>query len=321
MPPERRRMGPRTRARAGASGCAVGIARRICAIRRRQPGHDFQARGTTTRSITTIRSADYSPRLDCARSKDGRIRRRRPSIERRSRSSATRSRATSSGRGSHRPAGRAGSWTTRTDHHRRRLRRDHRAPPRAAFADDLPADARHPGSEDGHSRQQCAGSFDSVGAQRASPDRSARASGNPPVSDGLQEQLAEPRTLATLAGALAGIALALAVVGLYGVTAFVVGQRSQEISVRVALGARGRDIMRLLLGDSLRPVMFGLAGGVFAALLGSRVFARTLYGVGSADPIAFGAAVLVLLTAAVTAVIVPTRRAAAVDPASVLRQL
>jgi predicted permease len=142
-----------------------------------------------------------------------------------------------------------------------------------------------------------------------------------PVSAGLQEQLAEPRTLATLAGALAGIALALAVVGLYGVTAFVVGQRSQEISVRVALGASGRDIMRLLLGDSLRPVMFGLFGGVFVALLGGRVFAGTLYGVGSADPIAFGAAVLVLLTAAVAAVIVPTRRAAAVNPATVLRQL
>jgi predicted permease len=142
-----------------------------------------------------------------------------------------------------------------------------------------------------------------------------------PVSDGLQEQLAEPRTLASLAGALAGLALALAVVGLYGVTAFVAGQRSQEIGVRVALGATGRDIMRLLLGDSLRPVMFGLFGGVFVALLGGRVFAGTLYGVGSADPVAFGAAVLVLLTAAVAAVIVPTRRAAAVDPATVLRQL
>ena len=142
-----------------------------------------------------------------------------------------------------------------------------------------------------------------------------------PVSDGLQQQLAEPRTLASLAGALAGLALALAVVGLYGVTAFVVGQRSQEISVRVALGASGRDIMRLLVGDSLRPVMVGLAGGVFVALLASRVLAGTLYGIGSADPIAYGGAMAVLLTAAVAAVIVPARRAAAVDPAAVLRQL
>lgn len=124
-----------------------------------------------------------------------------------------------------------------------------------------------------------------------------------------------------LAGALAGLALALAVVGLYGVTAFVVGQRGQEISVRVALGASGRDVMRLLLGDSLRPVLFGLAGGVLVALLGGRLLAGTLYGIGSADPLSFGAAVLVLLTAATAAVIFPTRRAARIDPASVLRQL
>jgi predicted permease len=141
------------------------------------------------------------------------------------------------------------------------------------------------------------------------------------VSDGLQQQLAEPRTLASLAGALAALALGLAVAGLYGVTAFVVGQRGQEIGVRVALGATGRDIMRLLLRDSLRPVIFGLAGGVFVALLVGRVLAGTLYGIGSADPIAFGAAMGVLLTAALAAVIVPTRRAAAVDPAAVLRQL
>jgi predicted permease len=142
-----------------------------------------------------------------------------------------------------------------------------------------------------------------------------------PVSDGVQEQLAEPRTLATLAGALAGIALALAVVGLYGVTTFVVGQRTQEISVRLALGASRRDVLRLLLRDSLRPVILGLAAGVCAALLAGRVFAGTLYGVGPADPIAFGAAVLVLLTAATGAVIVPAHRASRLDPASVLRQL
>ena len=142
-----------------------------------------------------------------------------------------------------------------------------------------------------------------------------------PVSDGLREQLAEPRTLAALAGALACLAVALAIVGLYGVTAFIVGQRSQEISVRVALGASGSDIMRLLLGDSLRPVLFGLGAGVLVALLGSRVLAGTLYGIGSSDPLAFGAAVLVLLSAAILAVVFPTRRGARLDPASVLRQL
>ena len=140
------------------------------------------------------------------------------------------------------------------------------------------------------------------------------------VSTGLERQLEEPRILASLAGALAMLALGLAVVGVYGVTAFVTGQRSREIGLRIAVGASGRDIMRLLLFDSLRPVMIGLAAGAFAALLVSRVFAGILYGVGTYDPIAFGAAALVLLSSAAAAVYVPTRRAARVDPAFVLRQ-
>ena len=104
-------------------------------------------------------------------------------------------------------------------------------------------------------------------------------------------------------------------------TAFVVSQRTQEIGVRMALGANGRDIMQLLLSDSLRPVMFGLLGGIVAALVASRAFAGALYGVPSADPIAFGAAILVLVVAATSAVIFPTRRASAVEPSAVLRQL
>jgi predicted permease len=141
------------------------------------------------------------------------------------------------------------------------------------------------------------------------------------VNDGLRQQLSEPRLLASLAGVLACLALSLAVVGIYGVTAFVVGQRTHEIGVRIALGAGTREVMRLLLADSLRPVAIGLVLGLGAALLGSRVFSGVLYGVSSADPIAFVGASLVLLTAATVAVIVPTRRAASVDAATTLRQL
>ena len=141
-----------------------------------------------------------------------------------------------------------------------------------------------------------------------------------PVSERLQQQLAEPRALAALAGILAAVALVLAVVGVYGVTAFVVGQRAQEVSVRIALGASRRDITRLLLHDSLRPVTVRLAAGVFVALLGGRVFAGVLSGVSTADPIAFVAAPLVLFSVATLAVIIPTRGVAAVDPAAVLRQ-
>jgi predicted permease len=141
------------------------------------------------------------------------------------------------------------------------------------------------------------------------------------VNDALQRQIAEPRALAMLATVLAAIALGLAVVGIYGVTTFVVGQRTQEIGVRLALGATSRDVTKLLLADSLRPIGVGLCAGVVAALLAGRVFAGILFGVSPLDPIAFAAAVLVLLGTAIIAVTVPTRRAASLDPSSVLRQL
>ena len=141
------------------------------------------------------------------------------------------------------------------------------------------------------------------------------------VADGLERQVDEARTLAWLAAALAAVALVLAIVGIYGVTAFAVGQRTQEIGVRMALGATVPEIERLLLSDSLRPVAYGLVAGVAAALLGSRVFIGVLYGMSPADPIAFGAAILLLLSAATAAVLFPSRRAAEVDPAAVLRQV
>jgi predicted lysophospholipase L1 biosynthesis ABC-type transport system permease subunit len=140
------------------------------------------------------------------------------------------------------------------------------------------------------------------------------------VSSGLQRQLDEPRILATLAGALALLALGLAVVGIYGVTTFVTGQRTREIGLRIAVGASRADVVRLLLMDSLRPVAVGLAAGAVVALLIGQVFAGILYGVGSRDPVAFAGATVILLTAAAAAIVIPTRRAASVDPASVLRQ-
>jgi predicted permease len=141
------------------------------------------------------------------------------------------------------------------------------------------------------------------------------------VNEGLRRQLSEPRALASIAGTLALLALMLAVVGIYGVTAFVVGQRTQEIGVRVALGATASHVRTLLVRESLRPVALGLAGGALAALFGARVLAGVLYGIGPADPIAFAFAFGVLLSVAWIAVLLPTRRAARVDPAAVLRQL
>jgi putative ABC transport system permease protein len=140
------------------------------------------------------------------------------------------------------------------------------------------------------------------------------------VADRLKQEAGRPRTLAILTGTVGLIAVVLCVIGLYGLTASVVGQRSREMAVRSAIGADAGDLLRLLLRDSLRPVVLGLALGAGTALLASRVVAAAVFfGVSPQDPIAFGAAALILLAAAILAVLVPTRRAAAVDAAVVLR--
>ena len=126
--------------------------------------------------------------------------------------------------------------------------------------------------------------------------------------------------MAMLASALATLALALAIVGIYGVTTFVTGQRTREIGLRIAVGATTGDVLRLLLKDSLRPVAIGLAAGAVIALLATQLMAGILYGVGARDPLAFGSAIGVLLLSAAAAVFIPARRAARVDPAFVLRQ-
>jgi predicted permease len=137
----------------------------------------------------------------------------------------------------------------------------------------------------------------------------------------LQLEAGRPRMLATLTGIVGIIAIVLCVIGLYGLTASVVGQRTREMGIRVAMGAAPRDLLRLLLWDSLWPVVLGLAIGAGAALLAGRVVvAAMLFGVSPQDPIAFAGATVILLAAATLAVLVPTRRAAAVDAAFVLRQ-
>ena len=137
----------------------------------------------------------------------------------------------------------------------------------------------------------------------------------------LQQEAGRPRMLATLTGVVGLIAIVLCVIGLYGLTASVVGQRTREMGVRVAMGAAPRDLLRLLMWDSLRPVVLGLAVGAVTALLAGRVVVASMFfGVSPQDPLAFAGAVVILLAAATVAVIVPTRRAAAVDAAIVLRR-
>jgi predicted permease len=141
------------------------------------------------------------------------------------------------------------------------------------------------------------------------------------VAARLQQEAGRPRMLAVLTGVVGVIAVVLSVIGLYGLTASLVGQRTREMGVRVAMGAAPRDLLRLLMWDSLRPVVAGLVLGTAAAMLASRVVRATMFfGVAPQDPVALAGAAAILFGAAMLAVLVPTRRAAAVDAAVVLRQ-
>jgi putative ABC transport system permease protein len=141
------------------------------------------------------------------------------------------------------------------------------------------------------------------------------------VAADLRLEASRPRMLATLTGTVGIIAIVLCVIGLYGLTASVVGQRMREMSVRVAMGAEKRDLLRLLMWDSMRPVALGLVIGAGAALVASRLIVATMFfGVSPHDPLAFAAAAAILVAAATLAVLFPTRRAASVDAALVLRR-
>jgi predicted permease len=123
-------------------------------------------------------------------------------------------------------------------------------------------------------------------------------------------------SLASLAGLLA---LALAVMGLYGVTTFVVVERTHEIGVRMALGARAADVVRLVLRQGLRLVIVGVAIGLALSVVATRVLTAALFGVSPTDPLTFGATTLLLGLVALMACWIPARRATKVDPLDALR--
>jgi len=119
--------------------------------------------------------------------------------------------------------------------------------------------------------------------------------------------------------ALGAVALGLALMGLYGVTAVAARQRAREVGIRLAVGATIPSVVRLLVTDAMRPVVVGLGCGLALALAAGRVLAAGLYGLSAHDPIAIASAVAVLVLSAGAAVIVAVRRAARVDPVTVLR--
>jgi putative ABC transport system permease protein len=139
----------------------------------------------------------------------------------------------------------------------------------------------------------------------------------------LEQHMQLPLFPARAAGLLLGLfgflALALAIVGLYGVMSFAVSQRFREIGVRMALGARPRDVLGLVVWHGLRLTLIGLVLGLALAAAGTRVLSNVLYGITPTDPLSYGAVIVVLALAALLASYVPARWATRVDPIRALR--
>ena len=135
----------------------------------------------------------------------------------------------------------------------------------------------------------------------------------------ISEMMADRRYPAFVLGLFAALALTLAAVGIYGVLSYTVGQRTREIGVRLALGARPADVLRTVLGGGLRLTLSGVALGGMAAGLAAGALGKLLYGVHPLDPVTFAGVPLVLVGVALLAMAAPARRAARVDPMVALR--
>ena len=133
------------------------------------------------------------------------------------------------------------------------------------------------------------------------------------------QTLAQPRFQAMLLAVFACVALLLASIGIYGVTSHAVGQRTQEVGIRMAMGAARHDVLRMILVQQLRPALIGVAIGVVGALALSRFLDTLLFGVAATDPVTFASVAVVLLIVAAIACLIPARRATRVDPVVALR--
>ncbi len=140
-----------------------------------------------------------------------------------------------------------------------------------------------------------------------------------PMTALLERSVAQSRFNAMLLAAFAAMALLLAAVGIYGVISYGVSIRTQEIGVRMALGANRRSVVSMVLRESLALVAFGLFAGLLLALALTRLIATLLFGVRTADPVVYVAISLVLFSAALVATLLPARRASALEPMQALR--
>lgn len=135
----------------------------------------------------------------------------------------------------------------------------------------------------------------------------------------VSDSVASSRFTLLLLSAFAGLALVLACIGIYGVMAYSVAQRTHEIGIRLALGAQRRDVLRLVLGQGARLVLIGVGIGLAAALILTRLMTTLLYRVSASDPLTFAAVAILLTFIALLACYIPARRAMKVDPMVALR--
>jgi ABC-type antimicrobial peptide transport system permease subunit len=159
-----------------------------------------------------------------------------------------------------------------------------------------------------------------IRAQIASVDPDQPVINAQPVDALMNSSRTQPRFIMVLLATFSGTALVLALTGIYGVLAYSVAQRRQELSIRVALGANRSDILRLVVHQGLVLAASGIVIGTLAALVVTRLTSSMLYKVSSLDLLSFGLAPLLFLAVALLTSYVPARRATEVDPMSALRQ-
>ena len=150
-------------------------------------------------------------------------------------------------------------------------------------------------------------------------DRDQPVSNISTMEEVLSESIARQRFSMLLLGVFAGLALLLAAVGIYGVMSYSVAQRTREIGIRMALGAQKGDVLKLAVGQGLKLVLVGVAVGLVASLVLTRVMTSLLFGVGANDPATLAVISVFLIGVALFASYIPARRATKVDPLVALR--
>jgi putative ABC transport system permease protein len=158
-----------------------------------------------------------------------------------------------------------------------------------------------------------------VRAKISEVDPTLPVSGILSFDDVVSTSIAQPRLIMRMVGVFAGFAMLLAALGIYGVMAYTVSQRRQELGIRVALGAKAGDILRLVVGQGMQLAIAGIGVGVLVSLIATRLLSSLLFGVHAIDAVAFSGAAVFLGAAAFAACYLPARRAMRVDPITVLR--